>query len=226
MVSSFLHSQNSYAQEDLNNITKNLELAKNLALKFEIKKSKNITTEIRKTIIHKCNDKKFLKVYAETFAIDGISSYLSGNKEEALELFKRAISLSPEIKNNMSADEMIPQKIRNDLITLEPEENTFFVEIISEGDIFVNGEKICQAPCQTNIKSGMKIICTEKICIEKEINQNEKIFLPEPERSKRSFTKTFLTIGIPIAIATTTIAIILITSNDKKTQGIRIIILE
>lgn len=90
----FLHSQNSYAQEDLNNITKNLELAKNLALKFEIKKSKNITAEIRKTIIHKCNDKKFLKVYAETFAIDGISSYLSGNKEENLKIWSKMFCAS------------------------------------------------------------------------------------------------------------------------------------
>lgn len=220
--------QNSYAQEefDLNNITKNLEVAKDLALKFEPKKSMDITSEIRKSIIHRCNDKKILKIYAETFAVDSISLYLSGNREEALKLFKKSISLFPEIKKYISNDEKISPKIKNDLITIELEENTFLVEIFSEDDIFVNGEKICQTSCQINIKSGTKIICTGNICIEKEINQNEKIFLPQMETNKKSFRKTLLTLGIPVAIATTVIAVILITSKEKKTQGIRIIVFE
>lgn len=226
----FFGIQQIYAQDtkqdEIKEIKTELDIAKELALKFESNKSNEITSKIRKNIIHKCKDKKFLKLYAEAFIIDGISLHISGKVPEALRLFKTSVSFFPEIKEYIRTDEKIPHKIRDEIIKIEPERNTVLVEIFSEGEIFINGEKICQNTCQVNIKTGMNIICKDDICVEKEIRQNEKIFFQTNSISKRSFTKTALIIGIPVAIAGTATAVILLSLKEKKSQGLRIIIFE
>ncbi|MCS7214375.1 MAG: hypothetical protein NZ927_09210 [Candidatus Calescibacterium sp.] len=201
-----------------------LEQAKDLVLKFEFRRARKITSDLREKLLQQCKDKNFLRVYASTYAIDGISYYLEGKIPEAEENIRNAFSLTPDLKQEIESDQTIPEKIKLFVKDIKPYEKKYTVEILSGGDIFVNGEFVCSSPCKSQLNHGINIICSESLCLEKLILREEKTFLPEKKKEFK-IAKPIVA-GVVSAVFISAAVIIIMKSTQKQSLGLRIILYE
>lgn len=201
-----------------------LEQAKNLVLKFEFERARKITSDLREKLLHQCKDKNFLRIYASTYVIDGVSYYLEGKIREAEENIRNAFSLAPDLKQEIESDQTIPEKIKSFVKDINPYEKKYTVEILSGGEIFINGEFVCISPCKSQLIHGINIICSESLCIEKLILREEKTFLPEKKREFK-IAKPIVT-GVVSAVFLSAAVIVIMKSMQKQSLGLRIILYE
>lgn len=201
-----------------------IEQAKELILRFEFKEARESLQEIRRKIIQKCRDKESVKTYLMTYVLEGISLYLEGNQIEAEKKLKSVLPVSRELEQLIRADQKLPKKIKDFIGNIKSDEKVYQVDILSGGDIFINGEFSCRTPCTVSLTQGINIVCTSELCIEKLITTEEKLFFRETEKhSKKIVTSVISVIVSSILVATITSAILM--KNEKK-QVLKIVIYE